>query len=162
MTEILHADGFLGTSANFAADMTLTLSILVGLIFTLGMVMALKGRYELHRWLQTGGALLNLILVLWMMILPFRDFVLRDFSQPVRPPYFYGVTTLHALIGLAALVFGSFVVLRGHNLMIKPLKFRNYKPYMRTAYILYMAATLLGLGVYLTWFVLIPNPPLFK
>jgi len=162
MTEILHRSGFLGTNANFAADITLTLSILAAVIFTVGAIMARQGRYGLHRWLQTGGALLNLVLVLWMMILPFRDFVVRDFGNPIRPPSFYWVSTFHALLGLTALIFGSFVVLRGNNLMIKPFKFNNYKPYMRLAYFLYMAATLLGIWVYLTWFVLISNPPLFQ
>lgn len=162
MTEILHKAGFLGTSANLAADMTLALSILVATIFTVGALVARQERYDLHRWLQTGGALLNLVLVLWLMILPFRDFVVKDFGNPVRPPVFYWVTTIHAVVGLSALIFGSFVVLRGNNLMIKPLRFNNYKIYMRIAYILYLAATLLGIWVYLTWFVFIPNPPLFE
>ncbi len=162
MFQILHADGFLGTNANFAADMTLSLSILVAIVFSVGLVLARRQLYELHRWLQTGATALNLILVLWLMVLPFRDFVIRDLANPDRPASFYGVTILHAAVGLAALIFGSFVVLRGHNLMIKPLKFTNYKLYMRIAYGLYLVATLLGIWVYLTWFVVIPNPPLFK
>lgn len=162
MTEILHADGFLGANANFAADMTLALSILVALVFTVGTVLARLQLYELHRWLQTGGAALNLLLVLWLMVLPFRDFVIRDLASPVRSASFYGITILHAAVGLTALIFGWFVILRGHNLMIKPLKFKNYKLYMRIAFGLYLAATLLGIWVYLTWFVVIPNPPVFK
>jgi hypothetical protein len=53
-----------------------------------------------------------------------------------------------------------FVVL-ANGLMPKPLRFRNYKPFMRVSYALYLAATLLGIGVYLTWFVWNPNPPTF-
>jgi uncharacterized membrane protein YozB (DUF420 family) len=33
------------------------------------------------------------------------------------------------------------------------LKFKNYKRFMRIAYTLYMVATVLGVLVYLTWFV---------
>src|SRR3970040_83116 len=81
MTEILHAPGFLGTNANFAADMPLVLSILVALIFTTGAWIAKKAQgiekryskgsperaaarrmFKQHRWIQTSGAVLNVIL----------------------------------------------------------------------------------------------------
>ncbi len=163
MVELLHADGFLGTAGNFAADMTLVLSLLVALTFTVGAWMARRRRYETHRWVQTSGAILNVILVLWLMVLPYRDFVIRDLAAPrPRPDFFYWVTSIHAGIGLLAFVFGNFVVLRGNNLMIARLKFKHYKPYMHVAYTLYMATTLLGLLVYLSWYVFIPNPPIFE
>ncbi len=163
MREILHAPGFLGTHGNFAADITLLLSLLVALIFTAGFVAARRKKYRLHGRIQTAGALLNLMLVGWMMVLPFRDFVIREAAPPrPRPDYFYGITTLHALVGAAALLFGLFVVLRGHNLMIRPLRFNRYRPFMRTAYGLYMAATLLGVAVYVVWFVVVGNPPVFE
>ncbi len=179
MTELLHAPGFLGTNANFAADMTLVLSILVGLLFTLGALVAKRAQaierihprgaperrravalFNRHRWIQTGAALLNIILVLWLMVLPYRDFVLRDSGGP-RASLFYVITTVHAVVGFFTFVFGNFVVLRGNNLMIPALRFNNYKPYMRIAYFGYMLTTLLGLWVYIIWFVTIPNPPLY-
>jgi uncharacterized membrane protein YozB (DUF420 family) len=161
MTDLLHADGFLGTSANFAADITLLLSLLVAVTFTGGAVLARRQRYEAHRWVQTTGVGLNLVLVLWMMILPYRDFVVVDWPVGTRPGYFYVMTTIHAIVGGAALLFGLFVTLRGNHLMIKPLRFNNYRPFMRAAFGLYMLATLAGIGVYLTWFVIVPNPPQF-
>lgn len=161
MTEILHRPGFLGTAANLAADMTLVMMLIIAAMFTLGMVLALQKKYEAHRWVQTTGALLNLGMVLWMMVLPFRDFVVKDLGGP-RPTIFYVVTAIHALAGISAVVFGLFVVLRGNNLMVKPLRFKRYKPFMRIAYGLYMTATLLGIVVYLTWFTAIPNPPFYQ
>jgi len=162
MNEILHRPSFLGTNANFAADMTLLVSIMVAILFTVGVVLAIKGRYQAHRWVQTIAATVNAILILWMMILPFRDFIARDFMGQ-RPAYFYYVTTAHATIGLIALIFGLYVVLRGNNFILIPklLRFNNYKIFMRIAYGLYMLATLLGIWVYFTWFVTIPNPPTF-
>ena len=186
MVDILHADGFLGTNANLAADVTLILSIIVALVFTYGAYLAkkaqaLEARYEktdpefegararagnlfnTHRWVQTTGAVINIVLVFWLMLLPYRDFVLSDLTPPrPRADIFYWVTTVHAVIGFFAFTFGNFVVLRGNNLMIDALKFNNYKPYMRTAYGLYMITTLLGIWVYVTWFVTIANPPVFK
>lgn len=161
MTELLHQPGFLGTSANFATDITLILMISIAALFTLGFYLARRRRYEAHRWVQTSAVLLNLALVLWMMILPFRDFVVRDQGGP-RPGVFYVITGLHALFGLVAVPFGVFVMLRGNELVPRALKFRNYKRFMRTAYALYIGTTLLGILVYLTWFVLIPNPPLYQ
>ena len=46
MTEFLHQPGFLGTNANFAADMTLVLSVLVATLFSVGFYLARKGRYD--------------------------------------------------------------------------------------------------------------------
>ncbi len=161
MTTILHSAGFLGTNANFAADATLVVMLFAAALFTLGVALALRRRYEAHRWVQTSAAALNAIMVGWMMVLPFRDFVLRDQGGP-RLPIFYAITAAHALMGFTALTFGLFVVLRGNGLMIAPLRFRRYKPFMRAAYGLYMTATLIGLLVYIVWFVVEPNPPLYR
>lgn len=160
MNELLHSPGFLGTNANFAADMTLVIMLIVAALFTTGVVLARMGKYQAHRWVQTSAAAMNLIMVLWLMVLPFRDFVGRDAGGP-RPNYFYSITTLHATIGTIALLFGVFVALRGNKLMPKPLAFNNYKGFMRVSYFLYMLATAIGVWVYFTWFTRIPNPPVY-
>lgn len=160
MTELLHQPGFLGTSGNWAADMTLLLSVLVAIIFTTGAMMAVWGRYSIHRVLQTTGVVLNAVLVIWMMVLPFRDFVLPGIPEQLDQRFYY-VTTAHATIGFLALTFGIFVALRGNGLMIKPLRFNNYKLFMRISYALYMLATFFGIWVYFTWFVNNPNPPVY-
>ncbi|HJS28411.1 MAG TPA: hypothetical protein VJ768_02235, partial [Anaerolineales bacterium] len=147
MTELFHRPGFLGTSANLAADATLVAMLVIGALFTVGAVLARRGRYETHRWVQTGTAVINLILVAWMMILPYRDFILPGFPERIGET-FYLSTTLHAFVGLAAILFGSFVVLRGNGLVPDGLTFQNYKPMMRIAYGLYMAAIVLGIWVY--------------
>jgi uncharacterized membrane protein YozB (DUF420 family) len=161
MVEILHRPGFLGTSANFAADMTLTISLTVALLFTVGFALARAGRYTVHRWVQTTAAALNAILVGWMMILPFRDFVLPGIPGRLDER-FYLLSAIHGTAGLMALFFGLFVALRGNGLVPSALQFRDYKRFMRTSYALYMLATLLGVVVYLTWFVGNPNPPVYQ
>jgi uncharacterized membrane protein YozB (DUF420 family) len=160
MVELLHQPGFLGTSANFAADMTLVLSLLVAAALSAGFVLARRRDYRRHRVVQTVAALTNAVLVLWLMILPFRDFVAPGVPERLAER-FYGVTTIHALVGGSALVLGLFVVLRANGLMPKPLRFRNYKAVMRVSYALYVLATLIGVFVYLTWFVGNPNPPVY-
>jgi uncharacterized membrane protein len=161
MNELLHRPGFLGTAANWAADMTLLLSILVALILTVGVVIARRRQYERHRWIQTSAVALNVILVLWLMILPYRDFIAPGIPERLGEPFIW-LTTLHAIVGFFAFVLGTFVVLRANGLMFAALKFNNYKLFMRTSYALYMATTLLGLGVYVVWFVTNASPPVYK
>ena len=160
MDDFLHTDGFLGTRANLAADVTLILMIVIALLFTFGFFLARRERFNIHKWVQTLGALLNLALVLWLMVLPFRDFVVRDQGGP-RLGIFYTITAIHGIIGTIAIVFGLFVVLRGHKLMPKFLQFNNYKPFMRAAYALYIGNTLIGIAVYYVWFVVEPNTPVY-
>jgi uncharacterized membrane protein YozB (DUF420 family) len=151
MNEFLHQRGFLGTSANFASDMTLACMVLAALLFTAGVVMALKKRYQVHRWIQTAAVSLNAVFVLWMMVLPFKNSVAPGIPGDLDQG-FYAVASVHGLTGFAAFTFGLFVALRGNELVPRALKFSNYKLFMRISYGLYMLATLLGIWVYLTWY----------
>ena len=159
MTELLHQPGSLGTSANWAADMTLVASALVAILLTIGVVLAVRGNYKAHRWFQTSAATLNAVLVLWLMVLPFRDFVAPASNPAGLPLSAIATTRIHATVGFTALVFGLFVALRANGLMPKFLRFNNYKAFMRVSFALYMLATLIGLFVYITWFVGNPAPP---
>src|SRR3972149_2580835 len=132
MVEILHQPGFLGTAANFAADMALVLMLMVGVAFSVGALLAHAGKYEAHRWVQTGGAAVSGILVLWLMLLPYRDFILPGVPDRLGEA-FYGVTTLHALVGAVAFPFGIFVVLRAHRLVPARRQFSTFKAFLRAA-----------------------------
>lgn len=160
MNELLHQPGFLGTAANWAADFTLMMMILFAVLLTVGVVFAVKEKYGTHRWVQTSAVILNIIFVLWMMVLPYRDFIAPGIPQQLNET-FYWLTTLHALVGAIAFILGLFVVLRANGLMIKALQFNNYKLVMRISYMLYMLAVLLGIAVYVVWFVNNPNPPTY-
>jgi uncharacterized membrane protein YozB (DUF420 family) len=160
MEELFHTPGFFGTHANFFADVTLVIMLVTATLFSVGFYLARKENLGAHKWVQTFGAVINLILVLWMMILPYRDFIIQDQGGP-REGFFYNVTMLHAFIGLSATIFGIYVVLRGHKLMPKILRFQNYKPYMRVAYSLYIGSTLMGVAVYLAWYVFTDSPPTY-
>ena len=162
MNDLLHQPGFLGTSANWAADMTLVVSIFVAVLFTIGAILAVRGQYGPHRLVQTTATIINAILVLWMMILPFRDFVAPADNPGGLSDTAIFTTRIHAAVGFTALIFGLFVTLRGNGLMPKFLQFDNYKAFMRVAYALYMLATLIGLFVYITWFVGNPTPPSYQ
>lgn len=143
----MDGPGFLGTEASLGADIALVGSIIVALLFTVGAWLALRQRYEAHRWVQTAGAVINALLVLGIMI---PALLSVDPAENVDlPPSAFLYMSGHEVVGAIALLFGLFVVLRGNNLVPERLKFRNYKPYMRWAYGLYIAATLIGIAVYL-------------
>ena len=57
------------------------------------------------------------------------------------------------LSGWLAPVLGVFIVLRANKLVPKALQFSNYKLFMRTSFVLYMLATLLGVIVYVVVYV---------
>lgn len=153
MNALLNRPGFLGTHAPLISDLTLVLILLTALLFTIGWRQAVHQRFVTHRWIQTSAACLNAILVLAVMVRSFVVHILPGIPARLQQGD-YAVTTVHAVIGLAGLLLGIFVVLRANKLMPEPLRFKNYKAFMRTSYVLYMLATLLGCLVYLEVYVL--------
>jgi plastocyanin len=130
---------------------------LVALTLTVGMIMAVRKRYDTHRWIQTTAVILNVLQVLTIMVGSFFKSAAPGIPQKLGEPY-YGSALIHASIGVCTLLFGVFVMLRGNNLVPRALKFKNYKLFMRTAYGLYMAVTLLGVWVYYNWYINNPQP----
>lgn len=138
--------GFLGTRATLTADLILVGSLLVAVLLTLGVVLAVRGRYDTHRWVQTAAVTVNALLVLLMI----GSLITVDVSHNTGlPPIAFTLMPAHEGIGAAAVLFGLFVTLRANGLMPRRLQFANYKRFMRVAYGLYLAATLVGTGVYL-------------
>ena len=143
-------NGF-GITAPLPAELALLGSVLVVLLLTVGVTLARRKRYTAHRWVQTVGVVLNLALVVAVMLGSFAKAAAPGIPQRLAEPY-YAVAAMHGLLGLVAVVFGVFVLLRGHGLVPKALQFSNYKAFMRTAYGLYLLATLAGVGLYTVWY----------
>jgi uncharacterized membrane protein YozB (DUF420 family) len=144
--------GFLGTHAPLLSDLTLVLTLLTALMFTVGWQLARHKHYEAHRWLQTAAASLNAVVVLAVMVNSFVTHILPGIPARLQQGD-YAVTTTHAVVGTIGMLLGIFVVLRANGLVPKRLRFKNYKLFMRTSYSLYMLATLLGVIVYFEVFV---------
>lgn len=147
MYSFLQGHGFLGTNAGFGADISLVLMVVAAVLFTIGWRLAVRKNFEAHRWVQTAAACLNAVLVLAWMIRQFVVYILPGIPDKLGEGS-YGVTTIHAIVGLIGMVLGVFVVLRGNELVPKSLRFTNYKLFMRSSYALYMLGTLLGVIVY--------------
>jgi uncharacterized membrane protein YozB (DUF420 family) len=149
---LLTGPGFLGTRALLHSDLSLLMILLTAVLFTIGWRLVVGKHFEAHRWVQTSSAILNTIVVLVVMIASFIVYILPGIPGKLLEGT-YGITTLHALIGAFGLLLGVFVVLRANGLMPKPLRFKNYKLFMRTSYVLYMLATLVGVIVYITVYI---------
>ena len=152
MNALLHSPGFLGTQAQFGSDATLVLILITAVLFTIGWRLAVGKHYEAHRWVQTLSAALNAVVVVSVMIGSFLTHILPGLPAKLGEGS-YGVTTVHAFVGLVGLLLGVFVVLRGNKLVPRFLRFTNYKAFMRMSYALYMTATLVGVVVYVVAFV---------
>jgi uncharacterized membrane protein YozB (DUF420 family) len=125
---------------------------LTAALFTLGWRLAILRRYEAHRRVQTAAVLLNSLDVLIVMVSSYVIFILPGIPARLGEGS-YGITTVHALVGLVSLILGVYVVLVGNRLLPARLRFTNYKPVMRVTYALYMLATILGVAVYVVVFV---------
>ncbi len=149
---LLTGPGFLGTRALLHSDLSLLMILVSAVLFTLGWRLAVGKKYGAHRWIQTSAAILNTFVVLVVMIASFIVYILPGIPGKLLQGT-YGITTLHAFIGSLALLLGVFVVLRANELVPTRLRFKNYKLFMRTAYVLYMLATLVGVIVYVSVYI---------
>lgn len=149
--DLYHLPGFLGTKAMFLSDLTLVLIILAALLLTYGVRLAIQKKYEAHRWVQTFAVLINASVIIGVMIGSFRGYYLPEIPERLSEMPI-AVTAIHALIGIFGFLFGTFVMLRGNNLVPGFLRFSNYKGFMRVSYGLYMLAALSGIVVYLVEF----------
>ena len=152
MLELLYGKGFLGTGAPFISDVSFVLILLTAVLFTYGRWLAKRKRFDAHQQVQTTAVILSSLMAISFMLGSFVTHILPGVPSKLLEGD-YGVSTLHAIVGASALLLGVFVVLRGNNLVPKGLRFKNYKPFMQAAYVMYMLATLLGVTVYVLVFV---------
>jgi uncharacterized membrane protein YozB (DUF420 family) len=148
MIDSLYSLGFLGTQASLLSDISLSIILLTAILFTIGWRLIRKNHVEAHRCVQTAAAILNAVVVLGVMISFFVTVTLPGLSGKVFEGT-YGVTTVHALVGLIGLVLGLYVVISSNKLLPRRFRFTNNKLIMRISYVLYMVATLLGVIVYI-------------
>lgn len=147
----LNAAGFLGTNATLQSDISLILGILIAITLTIGVAMAIRKQFDIHQRIQTIAVSLNILQILFIMLGSYFRSAAPGIPSQLNSAY-YQVAFGHALIGFFAATFGTFVMMRGNNLVPKALRFNNYKLFMRIAYVLYMLVTILGIWTYYQWY----------
>jgi len=143
---------FLGTGATFWADFNLLAHIAMGLALIGGMFLARARHYTAHKYVQSSVILLNLPLIALIMYPSFRDQV-----EPELPGHlgtaFYAVATTHAAVGVVAELLGLYIITAaGTKLLPGRLRFKNFKPWMRSMLVLWWIAIFLGAAVYYIWY----------
>jgi uncharacterized membrane protein YozB (DUF420 family) len=152
VSELGHGTGLVASAIPFGANVSLVVMLVAAVMLTIGWRLAVARRFDAHRWVQTIAVCLNAALVLAWMVSQFVRYVLPEIPARLGQAA-YGVTTLHAVVGVIGLVLGVFVALRGNELVPMGMRFTNYKAFMRTSYAVYMLATALGVLVYINTYV---------
>ncbi len=147
MIAILNGPGFLDTHAPFSSDLSLILILISIALFTTGWQLRLHGHPGAHCPIQAVAAGLNAIAAAAVMIPSYIAHILPGIPAKLGTGD-YAFTTLHAIVGATATLLGVFVVLRAYRLVPGRLRFKNYKKVMRTSYVLYVVAAILGVAVY--------------
>jgi uncharacterized membrane protein YozB (DUF420 family) len=145
--------GFLRSAAPFSSDLTLTVEILMGLALLAGMLLARRRRYRAHAWCQSAVILLNLVAITLSMAPSFR----RSFAPTITVAFrnsYYALAAVHAALGTVSELLGLYIlVVAGTSILPKRLRFTRYRPWMRTALVLWWLTLLLGLTTYGRWYV---------
>ena len=145
--------GFLKTAAPFSADLVLLVEMGMGAALLAGMVLARRGKYRAHASCQSAVVLLNLVLIVFMMVPSFSRQVSSEISTNLGDSY-YALAVAHGALGTVAELLGLYILLvAGTNILPKQIRFTRYKPWMRTALALWWSVLLLGVGMYVRWYV---------
>lgn len=140
--------GFLGTRAGPLADLALIISIAGFIILFLGVVYAKRGILPRHFKMERLAVFLLIIAFIWMgprFIGSIHIIIFRLTSLTVL------ITVLHAVIGASALLAGIFLAF---DRVIKKTRYP-----MRTVFILWILALLLGIATYIVRYIFTPLPP---
>lgn len=146
-------NGFLGTGATFRADLNLVIQVTMALALLAGMFLARKKKFRAHKYCQSSVMLLNLVMIFLIMAPSFHKQVQPQVPGGLKDSY-YLVPYVHAALGTIAEVLGLYIVLvAATKLVPRGLRFKRYKPWMRTELALWWIAVLIGIATYCIWYI---------
>jgi uncharacterized membrane protein YozB (DUF420 family) len=155
----MDSPGFLGTAAPLSRDITLLLYILLlAPAMIIGFIFARRKMFApYHKFTMTGITIFNWILIIIIMVVSYR-FMTTDtdglsLSTPVEL-----LATLHLITGAAAQLLATYLVImmwteRTSLEKLVPFRFKNIKRPMRLTLALWLTTVVLGIGIYLMWYV---------
>jgi hypothetical protein len=138
-------------STNLAAT-ALVLEIGFAVALLVGQLLVRRGRVRLHAYLQSTIVLANIPVVAVWMLPAYLAYVLPGIPGELTEP-FYLFPTLMLVAGVTVETLGVYVILvAGTNLLPERLRFREYKPWMRTVVVLWWAVLLAGAATFYVWY----------
>jgi len=149
----LPEKGFLGTGATFEADVNLVVQLVMGAALVAGMVLAKQQRYRAHGICQTTVLLLNLLMIGLVMWPSFRRQGNPTLPRVLHRSY-YAAPMLHAALGMTVELLGLYIVLvAGTDVLPAWMRFRNWKRWMRTEFVLWLIVVISGMWTYYAWYI---------
>jgi len=154
-------EGFLGTGASFAADLTLIAYILIITpVMLLGFVFARQKKFIPHHKLaMTFVVILNWILIIFVMAASYAGGVAPGLSENLTEPPIL-IPTIHLITGGLAQIIATYLIIlmwteKTSLAFILPdsLRIKNIKTPMRLTLGLWLVTVVLGIGIYVTWYV---------
>lgn len=146
-------NGFLGTGATLRADLNLVIQLTMGLALLGGMILARRKQFRAHKYCQSSVMVLNLVMIFLIMAPSFHKQVEPRLPGGLKEAY-YLVPYVHAILGTIAELLGIYIVLvAATKLVPKKLRFKRYKPWMRTELTLWWLVVLIGVCTYYVWYI---------
>jgi uncharacterized membrane protein YozB (DUF420 family) len=148
--------GFLGTGASLLADLTLVAYVALLLpAMLVGFFFARRKWFEPHhKMTMTTITLVNWVLIIALMIGSYAQGVLPNLGANLSNPVFL-LPTLHLITGALAQITATYLVIRMwfENQLPDWFKVENIKRPMRFTLAAWLVTVLLGVGIYITWYV---------
>ena len=152
MTHIAERPGFFHTKANFFTDLNILAQVILLLGLVVGAFFARRGHITTHQTIQTGLVLFNIVLTIFIMVVAYYEYVLPGVPAELRSAHGI-VSTIHAALGLLAVLCGIYLILRMNQIIPKRWRVKWWKNLMRFTLGLYLLVGLFGLGIYYVWYV---------
>src|SRR5258708_6748091 len=150
-------EGFLGTGATFGADLNLLVQVTMAMALGGGAWLARRRYYFAHGCVQASVVVANLFFIVWVMLPSFSRQVAPQVPRGLSDRY-YLIAFAHAVVGAVAELLAIYVVLvAGTKVIPGALRFKNFKPWMRTTLALWWLAAGLGFTTYAMWYVTPPG-----
>lgn len=153
--------GFLGTGASLLADLTLLAYVLLlAPAMLVGFFFARRKWFEPHhKMTMTTITLVNWVLIIALMLGSYAQGVLPNLGANLSNPVFL-LPTLHLITGALAQITATYLVIRMwfEDGLPDWFKVQNIKRPMRFTLAAWLVTVLLGVGIYVTWYVGQPAP----
>jgi uncharacterized membrane protein YozB (DUF420 family) len=139
-----------------ASDINLVAQLLILAGLYVGFWLARRQNYARHANVQTAMVLLNLLLIVFMMVPSFWDYIVVGGHTTGFGPR---LTIAHGALGLVVEIVALYLILQMRSALI-PRRFRiaNIKLAMRATLALWTVVVLMGLGIYIVGY-LLPRAP---
>ena len=139
--------GFLGTRANWAADLNLIVQIVLLLVLFAGRMQAKRRNLNAHHRWMTAIVTVNAVMIVAIMNPSFFRLLPSAVRDPAAPALV--LPLLHALVGALAEVMGLYAVLSMNMDLPDSWRIRNVRWFMRITFLLWALA--LAGGIVLYW-----------